>query len=112
MSNIVTKYSLAKMIWEASDAKRAQIVGRACVVIFNNQIESEKQANTTAVNNGVGFTSADAKSGSITAKYFLKHKTLEDWQVKRWLKADRRGTPRIIKYWKQLNAAAQAKQGV
>ena len=35
MTAIVTKYSLAKLIAEADFAKRAQIIGRACVALFN-----------------------------------------------------------------------------
>jgi hypothetical protein len=39
----------------------------------------------------------------------LKHKTLQPWQVERWLKVDCRGTMRIAKYWKQLDEAAREK---
>ena len=112
MSYIVTKQSLVNMIENADFAKRGQIVGRACVVLFNNQLEDEKAANTTSTTNYKGFTQADARQGSITAKYFLKHKQLLDWQVTMWLKTDSRGTPRIVKYWKQLDRAAQAKRSV
>ena len=112
MSYIVTKQSLVNLIENADFAKRGQIVGRACVVLFNNQLEDEKAANTTSTTNYKGFTQADARQGSITAKYFLKHKQLLDWQVTMWLKEDARGTARIVKYWKQLDRAAKAKRSV
>jgi len=90
-------------------AKQIQFVGRALVVIFNNQTSAEKQSDTTNEDNGIGFTGADAFGGGLTAKYFLKHKTLLDWQFEKWVKPNTRGVPRIVKYWKQLDAAAQAK---
>jgi hypothetical protein len=34
---------------------------------------------------------------------------LHPWQVEQWLKTDVRGTPRIVKYWKQLDEAAKQK---
>lgn len=106
---MVTKDSLTKMIQAANPEKQAQIVGRACVVLFKRQTDSERAMNTTNTENSMGFTGADAKSGSLTAKMFLKNKTLQAWQVERWLKVDRRGTMRIAKYWKQLDEAARAK---
>jgi hypothetical protein len=106
---MVTKDSLTKMIVEASPEKQAQIVGRACLVLFKRQTETERQANTTNVENSVGFTGSDARCGSLTAKSFLKYNTLQPWQVERWLKVDRRGTMRIAKYWKQLDQAAREK---
>jgi len=110
MTAIVTKYSLAKLIAEADFAKRAQIIGRACVALFNQQLQDEKAENIANVTNYRGFTAGDARQGSITAKYFIKHKDLLPWQVELWLKCDVRGTPRIVKYWKQLDRAAKAKK--
>jgi len=107
--SMVTKESLIKMIETADEAKRAQIVGRACLVLFNRQLDDEKQFNTTTTTNNRGFTQADARTGSITAKSFIKNKTLYPWQVNQWLKVDVRGTPRIVKYWKQLDEAAKQK---
>ena len=106
---IVTQNYIENFVATKSPEKVAQFIGRALVVVFNNQTESEKTVNTTNVDNGVGFTGADAHSGSITAKYFLKHGTLLDWQVERWTKRNRKGTMRFAKYWRQLDAAAQAK---
>lgn len=90
-------------------AKQIQFVGRALTVIFNNQTSNEKRSDTTNEDNGIGFTGADAFGGSLTAKYFLKNKSLLEWQFDKWVKPNTRGVPRIVKYWKQLDAAAQAK---
>jgi hypothetical protein len=106
---LVTKQYVENFISTKSPEQVAQFVGRALVVVFNNQTAGEKQVNNTSEDNGVGFTGADAHSGSITAKYFLKHRTLLDWQVERWTKRNKNGTMRISKYWRQLDAAAQAK---
>ena len=56
--------------------------------------------------NGNGFTGCDARSGSITAKYYLKYKTLQDWQLERWLEKNR-----ICRYHRQLNEIAIANKG-
>jgi hypothetical protein len=85
------------------------VVGRALVVLFNRQTASEKQTNHTKMHNDIGFTGADAYSGTITAKYYLKHKSLLDWQVRKWTKTDKNGYPRLAKYWKQLDEAARAR---
>jgi len=106
---MLTKSSLVTMIETADQEKLARIVGRACVAIFRRQTEDEKVINATSENNGIGFTHADARKGSITAKYFIKHGTLLEWQIDQWLKKDSRGTPRIVKYWKQLAEEATKK---
>ena len=108
-NHIVTKESLQAMLEAADDAKKAKIIGRALVVLFKRQTEGEKSSNTTDVNNSIGFTGADGRSGCLSAKYFLKHGTLADWQVERWMRPAKSGSPRIAKYWRQLDEAAQTK---
>ena len=107
---IVTRESLTQMIETANPAKRQAIIGRALVVIFNNQTEGEKVVNETTQDNGIGFTGADARGGSLSAKYFLKHGRLEDWQIENWMRKSRGGVMRIAKYHAQLNKAAEKKQ--
>lgn len=107
---IVTKESLTSFIAHADEAKRKHIIGRACVALFRRQTESEKECNNTNNENGIGFTKADAHSGSITAKYYLKHQNLLGWQVESWMSQDKKGGMRIAKYWKQLNQAAEEKR--
>ena len=106
---IVSKNGLQMMLEDASAEKRSHIVGRACVVLFDRQTKDEKVTNTTNNHNNVGFTGADARSGSLTAKYYLKHKKLLEWQVERWMKMQKSGYARLCKYHKQLNEAAAAK---
>ena len=109
MTALVTKQSLTKMLSDADRAKRAQIIGRALVVLFNNQTKTEQSANITNNHNNIGFTGADARSGSLSAKSFLKNRTLADWQVDMWMKTGKSGYPRIAKYHSQLDQAAQLK---
>ena len=106
---MLTKSSLVAMIEAADQEKLSRIVGRACVAIFRRQTEDEKCSNTASHSNGIGFTPADARKGSITAKYFIKNGTLLEWQINQWVKRDSRGTPRIAKYWKQLAEEAAKK---
>ena len=110
MSYLVTRESLRKMLEVSSPERKAEIIGRACVVLFKRQTKTEQAINSTEITNFRGFCAQDARSGSITAKYFIKHGKLEDWQVEKWTKTDRRGTPRIVKYWRQLNEEAVERQ--
>ena len=110
MDRIVTRESLCKMLEVATPERKAKIVGRACVALFKRQTEAEKADNDTKVTNMRGFCAQDARSGSITAKYFIKHGSLQEWQIEKWTKVDVRGTPRIVKYWRQLDEEAHEKQ--
>lgn len=104
MQTIVTKE------WLADKAQNPYVLGRALVAIFNNQTAQEQSNNLTRVQNGVGFTQADARIGSLGAKYFLKHDKLEDWHVRLWMKPNKHGQPKIVKYANQLNEIAKRKQ--
>ena len=84
-------------------------VGRALIVLFENQTATEKSVNSTSVDNGVGFTGADGRTGCLTAKYYLKHRNLQDWQINAWIRKSSTGFSRLAKYHAQLNAAANAK---
>lgn len=106
---MITKGSLYMMISTADEQKVQHIIGRALVALFNRQIDSEKADNDTKVTNFRGFTQGDARQGSITAKYYLKHGKLESWQVDAWTKRNVKGTLRIQKYWRQLDEVAREK---
>ncbi len=105
---LVTKESLAAMLANANPQRRIDIIGRALVVLFERQTESERRSDATNDHNGVGFAGCDAKGGSLTAKSYLARKTLVDWQVQQWMRPSN-GFPRICKYAKQLNQAAMDK---
>lgn len=110
MSNkIVTPQILLSMLTTQDRQRQIKIIGRALVALFNRQTEDEKSVNDVKDANSRGFSGADAKSGSLTAKYFLKHRTLLDWQIDKWLKPTRNGMPRICKYHKQLNEVAMTR---
>lgn len=109
MEKLVTRESLKALLSDERGHEFVQhVVGRALVALFNRQTESEKNVNDTQVWNSVGFSSSDAKSGSLTAKYYLKHRCLLDWQVAKWTQ-EFRGRPRLCKYVRQLNEIANIK---
>lgn len=97
------------MLNNSNTDRKARIIGRALVALLQRQTEDERTANATNHHNNRGFMGCDARTGSITAKYFLKHGTLMDWQIEKWMKPTSTGTPRIVKYAKQLNEVAVAK---
>lgn len=94
---------------ERNDQIGMHAIGRALVHLFNRQTADEQQSNDTRHDNNRGFTSADARRGSITARYYLKHHMLHDWQIQYWLTRDRRGRTRIGKYYGQIAQEAQKK---
>ena len=104
----MNKAQLVQLITR-SDEVAVHAIGRALVHLFNRQTRDEQDANDTRVHNLRGFTSADARQGCIHAKYYLKHRILQDWQVRYWLKADRKGNLRLGKYWRQLAEEAAKK---
>jgi hypothetical protein len=108
MRTIIDKVHFDNMI-SAGDPRAVHAIGKALVHLFNRQTDDEQATNDTHVHNARGFTGADAYSGSITAKYYLKHRTLLDWQVDRWVKKNGKGYARLSKYWKQINEEAVKK---
>jgi len=106
---IVTRDSLTNLLNSSNPAKVQAVVGRALVVLLRNQTADEQAMNTTNVDNGEGFTGADARAGSITAKFWIKNQRLEDWMIDNWTRKNINGVCRLAKYHRQLNAAAKAK---
>lgn len=110
MSKLVTRESIQHLLDthpKSCDAMRIAVIGKALVRIFNHQTMDEKSDNTTREDNGIGFTGSDAKGGSLTAKYYLKHGTLLEWQVAKWMRTNPKGFSRITKYHRQLNEIAE-----
>lgn len=107
MAHILTRDSFTQLITSPNKDRQIRAIGRALVHLFNRQVEDEKKTNNTRYHNGVGFTPADARTGSITAKYYLKHGTLLDWQVEKWTRTNSNGIPRLAKYWRQLDEVAK-----
>lgn len=103
----VTKSSLIAML--SDPAKRPHVIGRALVVLLDRQTDSEKATLSTKVTNNRGFTHADAYWGTIVAKSYRKTGTLSEKAVAAWMKLDSKGTPKIAKYWNQLDQAAAEK---
>lgn len=84
-------------------------IGRALVHLFNRQTEAEKQINSTVCHNNLGFTGADGRQGALTAKYYLKHRKLLDWQIALWQKPSAKGGTRLGKYYRQIAEEAAKK---
>lgn len=106
---IVTKDSLQHMLNNPNPHYVMTVVGRGLVHIFNNQTNHEQHSNSTQLHNGIGFAGCDAKSGSITAKFYIKHQRLETWMVDKWVKKGSNGYSRLTKYHSQLNQIATSK---
>lgn len=104
---IVTRDTLQQMLDSADPNYVTLVVGRALVAIMSNQTESERTTNSTDVDNGIGFSGADARSGTLGAKSYIKRKTLQDWQVQQWTRRGKNGYSRLTKYAKQLNTIAE-----
>ena len=107
---IVTHDTIKKMLANDNRAYVEAVIGRALLALLDRQTEDEKHAADTRVWNAVGFSGADAKSGTLTAKFYAKHGKLLDWQLEKWTKKAKNGYPRLCKYAKQLNEIALEKQ--
>lgn len=106
---IVTREGLQKMLDNAGSQKRMDIVGRALIVLFNNQTFNEQIDMTTTEQNGEGFTGTDAKYGTWCAELYIKDRKLAAKTVEKWYKKNSKGISRISKYWNQLNIAANSR---
>lgn len=106
---MVTKDSLKKMLSNPNPLYVQTVIGKALYVMYNNQTLEEQHNATTNENNGTGFTGFDAKSGTLTVLFYKRHKRLESWMIAKWLKLDKKGYPRLCKYHRQLNIAAEIK---
>lgn len=106
---IVTRASLSQLITRG-DMTSIHAIGRALVHLHNRQTVSELASGSTNTDNGRGFTHSDARSGTIHARYYLKHRNLLPWMVEMWTKPNSKGIPRLAKYHAQLNSIAETKR--
>lgn len=110
MPHLVTRDSIQQLL-NKSDQHRIHTIGHALRAIFLRQTEQERSANLTTVHNTIGFSGPDARTGSLAAKYYMKHKTLQPWMINIWSK-EVCGFPRICKYWRQLDQIAKARAAI
>jgi hypothetical protein len=99
---IVTKQWLAEKV----RANPSYVIGRALLALFKRQTEAEQAYNITKLHNGIGFSANDARVGCIAAKTYLKYGSLQGKLLQAWLKPNKQGLPRIVKYSNQLNEIA------
>ena len=102
----ITKEWLANKIKE----NPSKVIGRALLAIYKNQTSLEQNHATTNVRNGIGFAKPDARIGTIGARQFAAHSTIQHWVVKIWSSPSKDGYPRICKYAAQLNTIVLAKK--
>lgn len=107
---MVTKDSVKEMLSNSNPLYVQAVIGKGLLVMYNNQTEEEQCNASTKENNGIGFTGFDAKSGTLTALFYKRHKRLESWMISKWLKLDKKGYPRLCKYHRQLNNATILKK--
>jgi hypothetical protein len=105
----VTRESLDAMLHNSNPEYVQKVIGRALAALLERQTLDEQASNATVENNTIGFAGCDGRSGTLTAKYWLKHRRLEDWMVERWTRIGKSGFPRLCKYAKQLNEIAASK---
>ncbi len=70
-SKVWTEESITELLNNNNKA-----VEKAIVAIYNRQTEDEKSASDTKHSNGVGFSGADAHTGSYYAKWILSGRNL------------------------------------
>ena len=90
-------------------ANSDKAVARALIVLNERQTSYEQNAKGTRDHNGRGFKPCHAFMGTSMAEFYQRNNYLSAKQIAYWRKADKRGTPRIACYWKQLLEVAQAK---
>lgn len=83
-----------------------KLIGRALLAIYRNQTPDEQSSSDTKYLNGIGFSGADAKLGTVCVRYYLQHGNLADWMLKVWSRPTKTGYPKICKYATQLNKIA------
>jgi len=95
-----------------NDYVGAHAVGRALVVLLNNQTLDEQATETTRYHNNRGFTPNDAKYGTLHANAYKLNRCLTDDELAYWQQPaiTQKGVIRILKYWRQIMRAAEIKQ--
>ena len=106
---MVTRAQLTELITRNDQEIVVHAIGRALVHLLRRQTQEEQRDNTTRNYNLRGFTPGDARQGCIHAKYFIKHGTLAEWQIRYWQKPNAKGIPRLAKYLRQIDEEAKKK---
>lgn len=85
-------------------------IGRALVVLLNNQTADEQVSEDVRYLNGKGFRPCHARMGTSMAQFFLRNNYLSKKQIDYWRARDRAGNMRIGIYHRQLIEAAKEKE--
>lgn len=103
---VVTKEWLANRVAQ----EPSKVIGRALAAIYKHQTATEQSTTSTLNKNGVGFCKPDARIGTIGARMFNAHGTLQPWVIEIWSKPVKDGYPRICRYASQLQKIAEIKK--
>lgn len=98
----VTQTVWTKSKIQALVTKDEKAAIRALMVVYGNQTQAEQASDATVEHNGIGFTGTDAEILTSFAKFYQRAGFLTEKQLVLLKK-------RIVKYWKQLLKAAEAK---
>ncbi len=91
-------------------ARNDRAVGRALLVLKNNQTADEQQTTDSKYTNNIGFTKSDAGPGTGMALFFERYNRLTPAQLQYWrTPVGKSKTIRIGIYWRQLKKAAEEK---
>lgn len=99
--NVTKPFLLIRLL-----ANPAHVIARILFAIYNFQTEQEKYCKATKMNNYVGFSKPDANLATRCVEHYKKFGRLEQWMIDNWMKKDKTGYPRILKYHNQLNTIA------
>lgn len=85
-------------------------IGRALVVLLQNQTHDEQISENTKYLNNKGFRPCHARVGTSMATFYKRNGYLTPKQISYWRRRDKTGAMRIGIYWKQLIKAAEEKK--
>lgn len=105
--HIVTREKLVELL--EKEEINMHVIGRALAHLKNRQTQDEIYSQNTKYHNKMGFTPADAFMGTSMAEFYSRRGYLSPKQCAYWLRRNKKGIPRLAKYWKQLDEEAQKK---
>lgn len=85
-----------------NERTRERAIGKALAYLNSLQTYDEKRDKDSKYKNHVGFSQCDAKAGTTDAIFFKMYNQLSPERINYWMKKNKKGVPRIAKYWRQL----------
>jgi phosphate uptake regulator len=98
---IVGKAAIVNLL-ETND----KAIAKALVILRKRQAADERNFMTTGKTSGQGFQPAHSRIGALSAAYVEKNGKLKPDQLAYWRQKNKKGEPKIGRYWKQLLSEA------